>query len=48
LNQVWFRHADLVNGGTLKLQMGDTPNTALGSDPATFPPSTMSTDTKEF
>ena len=39
LNQVWFRHADLVKGGTLELQMGDTPNEKLGADPADFPPS---------
>jgi predicted alpha-1,2-mannosidase len=42
LNQVWFRHADIANGGTLELTMGDTPNLALGSDPATFPPASMS------
>ena len=41
LNQVWFRHADIVNGGTLELQMGNTPNEQLGSDPASFPPSEM-------
>jgi len=41
LNQVWFRHADIVNGGTLELQMGNTPNKKLGSDPASFPPSVM-------
>jgi putative alpha-1,2-mannosidase len=39
LNQVWFKHADIVNGGTLELQMGNTPNEKLGADPATFPPS---------
>ena len=41
LNQVWFGHADIVNGGTLELQMGNTPNEKLGSDPASFPPSAM-------
>src|SRR6266852_30654 len=41
LNQVWFRHADIINGGTLELQMGNTPNEKLGSDAATFPPSEM-------
>ena len=40
--RVWFRHADIVNGGTIELQMGDTPNLKLGSDPADFPPSAMS------
>ena len=41
LNQVWFRHADIGNGGTFELQMGNTPNEKLGSDPASFPPSEM-------
>ncbi|HEX3625241.1 MAG TPA: GH92 family glycosyl hydrolase [Verrucomicrobiae bacterium] len=48
LNQVWFRHADLVNGGRIALQMGDAPNEKLGADPATFPPSTMATDPRQF
>ncbi len=48
LNQVWFRHADLVNGATLKLQMGNTPNTSLGSDPSAFPPSSMSVNPESF
>jgi putative alpha-1,2-mannosidase len=41
LNQVWFRHADIANGGTLELTMGDTPNTALGSAASSFPPASM-------
>jgi predicted alpha-1,2-mannosidase len=48
LDQVWFRHADLVNGGRLVLQMGNVPNQQLGADPSTFPPSTMQTDPREF
>ncbi|HXB60267.1 MAG TPA: GH92 family glycosyl hydrolase [Candidatus Acidoferrales bacterium] len=48
LDQVWFRHADLTSGSTLELQMGDTPNTKLGADPATFPPSAMNVDPREF
>jgi predicted alpha-1,2-mannosidase len=47
-SKVWIRHADAVNGGTLELEMGNTPNTILGSDPADFPPSTMATDPKAF
>lgn len=39
LNQVWFRHADIANGGTLELQMGNTPNRALGVAPESLPPS---------
>jgi putative alpha-1,2-mannosidase len=44
LQQVWFRHADIVNGGTLELQMSNTPNKDLGADPAIFPPSRMGLD----
>jgi len=46
LNQVWLRHADIANGGTLELQMSNTPNKQLGSDPATFPPSSIDLDPK--
>jgi predicted alpha-1,2-mannosidase len=42
LNQVWFRHADIAQGGELDLTMADTPNTSLGSRPACFPPDAMS------
>ena len=41
LDQVWIRHADIVNGGTLELQMGNTPNKDLGADQPKYPPSTM-------
>lgn len=41
LDHVWFRHSDLAAGGTLELTMGDTPNTQLGAQPATFPPSAI-------
>jgi putative alpha-1,2-mannosidase len=41
LDQVWFRHAQIANGATLELTMGDTPNTQLGSNPATFPPASL-------
>ena len=30
LNRTWFTHQDLVNGGTLKLVMGDRPNKSWG------------------
>jgi len=48
LHQVWFRHADIVNGATLELQMGNLPNKQLGADPASFPPSSISLDPDEF
>lgn len=41
LSQVWFRRADIANGGNLELQMGNTANEKLGADPATLPPSAM-------
>ena len=41
LDQVWFRHSDLVQGGTLDLTMGDTPNTLLGAKPERFPPASI-------
>ncbi len=40
-NQVWIRHADMLKGGTLELQMGDTPNKKLGAAAADLPPSVM-------
>jgi len=43
LNQVWFRHANIANGGTLELQMGNTPNRSLGTVPESLPPSSAST-----
>jgi predicted alpha-1,2-mannosidase len=44
LNQVWFRHADIANGGTLELQMGNTPNRSLGTVPEALPPSSAASD----
>ena len=38
-NKPWFQHSDLVNGGTLALEMGPRPNTAWGSAPEAAPPS---------
>jgi predicted alpha-1,2-mannosidase len=39
LNKPWFEHSDMVNGGTLVLEMGPYPNTAWGSAPEAAPPS---------
>ncbi len=39
LNKAWFKHSDIINGGTLILEMGDQPNPHWGSDPAEAPPS---------
>ena len=43
-DRVWFRHADLVNGGTLELSMGNTPNKSLGVEPSSFPPDSIMVD----
>jgi predicted alpha-1,2-mannosidase len=48
LSQVWLKHGDIVNGGTLELQMGNTPNKNLGANPDSFPPSSMATNPKDF
>ena len=41
INRVWFRHADIANGGTLELTMADTPNTSLGSGASNPPPASL-------
>jgi putative alpha-1,2-mannosidase len=38
-NRAWFRHSDLVNGGTLTLVLGAEPNTNWGSQLENLPPS---------
>ena len=48
LNQVWFRHADIANGGRLELLMGDTPNRALGASPESLPPSSLNLDPRSL
>ena len=39
LNKPWFYHSELVDGGTLVLQMGSEPNMKWGSAPHAAPPS---------
>jgi predicted alpha-1,2-mannosidase len=39
LNQAWFPHSAIANGGELVLEMGDKPNTEWGSAPEDAPPS---------
>jgi predicted alpha-1,2-mannosidase len=39
LDRAWFAHSDLSQGGTLTLEMGDSPNTNWASGLATAPPS---------
>ena len=47
-SKVWIKHADLINGGTLELEMGNTPNQTLGVNPADLPPSGMAVDPVKF
>ena len=44
LNQAWFRHSDIAEGGTLVLEMSDTPNTHWASAPPDAPPSMTDRD----
>ncbi|HEV3445204.1 MAG TPA: GH92 family glycosyl hydrolase [Gemmataceae bacterium] len=48
LNQVWFRHGDIAEGGTLDLTMGDTPNTSLGTAAESFPPASINVHPEDF
>jgi putative alpha-1,2-mannosidase len=48
LDQVWFRHAEIANGGTLELTMGDAPNTSLGSTNAELPPASASVKPEQY
>jgi predicted alpha-1,2-mannosidase len=41
LKKPWFKHKDLMNGGTLKFIMGNKPNKQWGADPGDAPPSFM-------
>src|SRR6185436_13110482 len=41
LNQIWFRHSDIANGGTLELTMGDVPNNTFGSIASVLPPNSI-------
>lgn len=46
LTKPWFYHSDLVDGGSLVLQMGPAPNIHWGSKPGDAPPS-MSENTEK-
>jgi putative alpha-1,2-mannosidase len=39
LDRAWFTHTELVQGGTLTLEMGDSPNTNWARGPGAAPPS---------
>jgi predicted alpha-1,2-mannosidase len=48
LNKPWFTHKDILNGGILKLIMGNTPNKIWGSSPADTPPASIDFDPLSF
>ena len=48
LNQIWFRHADMVNGGTLELTMSDLPNNTLGALGSILPPHSISIHPEDY
>ncbi len=48
LDQVWFRHGQIANGGTLELTMGDAPNTSLGSRSTEFPPASALVQPEQY
>lgn len=48
LNQVWFRHADIADGGSLEMTMGNTPNRTLGADVSSFPPSSLTVNPEDY
>jgi putative alpha-1,2-mannosidase len=39
LNKPWFYHSELIDGGSLVLEMGPEPNKEWGSKPGDAPPS---------
>ena len=41
LDRPWFTHNDIINGGTLELEMGKYPNKKWGSAPQAAPPSAI-------
>jgi predicted alpha-1,2-mannosidase len=47
-DRLWFRHADVLKGATLDLEMSETPNTALGVKPESIPPSSIQVDPRMF
>ena len=41
LDRPWFTHDDIINGGTLELEMGPYPNKQWGTSPGAAPPSSV-------
>ncbi len=47
-DKAWFTHADLIQGGVLEFEMGETPNKSWGSAPENAPPSRLNLDLNKF
>ena len=47
-SKVRFTHADLAKGGSLKIEMGAVPNTALGTEAQDLPPSALALDPRKI
>lgn len=47
-NRIWFKHADVLKGLTVDLEMSNTPNMGLGADVAELPQSRMELDPGEL
>jgi predicted alpha-1,2-mannosidase len=47
-DQLWFRHADVLNGLTIELEMSNTPNMTLGTATKDLPPSAIAIDSRTF
>ena len=47
-SQLWFRHADVMNGLTINPEMSNTPNRSLGSQSEDLPPSSLTLDPRSL
>ena len=48
LTRLWFRHAELMAGGVLELEMGPQPQRTLGTRPEDLPPSALAVDPRAY
>jgi len=48
LNHLWINHEDIMRGGILTMTLADTPQLNIGTDPKSFPPSTLNVDPKNY
>jgi predicted alpha-1,2-mannosidase len=48
ISRVWLRHSEIANGGTLELEMGNTPNRELGVNAKDLPPCSIAVDPRDI